>query len=174
LALQPMNKKVIRLEDSRVVNSETGEIVQETNTVTWQIPKEPNYVKVYLDQIVVLADLNGWIAKILWELVQQSGWANEGQLIIINASYKRLLSEKLGLKVQTITNAISELAKKRIILKKDRGLFLLNPQFFGKGDWADVSKIRYQVELSAQGTFVQLTGIERNSDDTEHSQAHEN
>lgn len=152
--------KVVRFETSKVVDSETGEVKQETQTYAWNPGNEPNYVKVYIDNIMVLAEINGWISKVMYELIKSVSYANKGQYIIVNAGYKRIIAENLGIKAQTVTNAINELAKKNILIRKERGVFQLNPQFFGKGDWKDIAKIRYEVEIGEQGKTVKLIETE--------------
>lgn len=92
----------------------------------------------------------------MYELIKGVTYANKGQFIIINSGYKRIVAESLGIKQQSVTNAVNQLVKKNILIKKETGVFLLNPQFFGKGEWKDISKIRYEVELSSEGKVVRL------------------
>ena len=150
---------VSKIETTRTVDTD-GMIVEETTATSFNFGKEPDYVKVYLDNIAVLAEIQGWISKVLYELIKGVTYANKGQYIIINAGYKRIVAESLGMKQQSITNAVNQLSKKNILIKKESGVFLLNPQFFGRGEWKDISKIRYEVELSAHGKVVNLKETE--------------
>jgi hypothetical protein len=147
--------KISKVETTKVVDM-NGEITEETTSVSFNYGKEPDYIKVYLDNIVVLAEIQGWISKVLYELIKGVTYANKGQFIIINSGYKRIVAENLGIKQQSVTNAVNQLSKKNILIKKETGVFLLNPQFFGRGEWKDISKIRYEVELSADGKVMRL------------------
>lgn len=152
--------KVTTMETKQVIN-EHGEILQETKAFSWSAGKEPEYVKVYIENIMVLAEINGWISKVMYELIKSVSYANKGQYIIINAGYKRIIAETLDIKPQTVTNAVNELSKKNILLKKDKGVFQLNPQFFGRGEWKDIAKIRYEVEIGIDGKTVKLIETEK-------------
>jgi hypothetical protein len=107
-----------------------------------------------------LAEISGWISKIMYELIKSVSYANKGQFIIINAGYKRIIASSLGIKLQSVTNAINQLVKKGILIKIESAVFQLNPQYFGKGEWKDISKIRYEVELNAKGKSIKLKEIE--------------
>lgn len=150
-------KNLTYLSEKKVVDVETGEIKHELETAIFKAEREPNYIKIYLEHIALLCDVPGWTSKILNELIKNATYANEGQLVIVNASYKRIIAQELGLKsAQIVTNAINELKKKKILLKKDNGVFMLNPQLFGKGEWQHVKKLRYEVEISELGTRMVL------------------
>ncbi|PEO36976.1 replication/maintenance protein RepL [Bacillus wiedmannii] len=102
--------------------------------MTFNYGKEPDYIKVYLDNIMFIAEISGWVSKIMYELIKSVTYANKGQFIIVNAGYKRILAENLGIKPQSVTNAINDLVKKGILIRKESGVFLLNPQYFSKGE----------------------------------------
>nr|WP_280166675.1 hypothetical protein [Priestia aryabhattai]MDH3129907.1 hypothetical protein [Priestia aryabhattai] len=70
--------KVSKVETTKVVDM-NGEITEETTSVSFNYGKEPDYVKVYLDNIVVLAETQGWISKVLYELIKGVTYANKGQ-----------------------------------------------------------------------------------------------
>ncbi|PGS79406.1 hypothetical protein COC69_12390 [Bacillus cereus] len=44
--------------------------------------------------------------------------------------------------------------------RKESGVFLLNPQYFGKGEWKDIAKIRYEAELNPSGKTLRLKELE--------------
>ena len=148
--------KVVETRTVKVVDNRTGEITNEVETQIKALEREPNYVKLYLDQIVKLSEITGWTSNVLYELLGDSKYANEGQIIVVNAGYKEMVAEKLGIKPQSVTNAINALKKKEIIYKVKNGVFQLNPRIFGKGEWKDVKRLRYEVELSEQGTKITL------------------
>ncbi|WP_323861713.1 helix-turn-helix domain-containing protein, partial [Xenorhabdus doucetiae] len=62
-----------------------------------------------------IAEISGWVSKIMYELIKSITYANKGQFIIVNAGYKRILAENLGIKPQSVTNAINDLVKKGIL-----------------------------------------------------------
>ncbi|MED3037194.1 hypothetical protein CBR56_28225 [Bacillus thuringiensis] len=158
--------KISMIETTKIVNPD-GEKLEETKTMTFNYGKEPDYIKVYLDNIMFLAEISGWVSKIMYELIKSVSYANKGQFIIVNAGYKRILAENLRIKSQSVTNAINHLVKKGILIRKESGVFLLNPQYFGKGEWKDISKIRYEVELNSSGKTIRLKEIEKTEEEFE-------
>ena len=154
-------KLVSQVTRNRHIDLETGEVMEEFESTIFAPEREPNYVKLYLDQLVTIANLQGWTSKVLYELIGSTTYANEGQLVIVNAGLKRLVAEKLNIKTQTVTNAITALKNQNILIPKERGVFILNPQFFGKGEWKDISKLRYEISLSSKGAEVQLIEVEK-------------
>ena len=155
----------VTMVESNTVTDENGEIKQQSRTVTWNYGKEPDYIKIYLDNIMFLAELQGWVSKVLYELIKSTSYADKGQLIIVNAGYKRIVAEKLDMKPQSITNAINYLVKNEILIKQEQGVFLLNPMFFGRGEWKDIAKIRYEIELSGKGKTLKLKSLERTEEE---------
>lgn len=103
--------KISKVETTKVVDM-NGEITEETTSVSFNYGKETDYIKVYLDNIVVLAEIQGWISKVLYELIKGVTYANKRQFIIINSGYKRIVAENLGIKQQSVTNAVNQLTKK--------------------------------------------------------------
>lgn len=147
--------KISMIERNKTVDS-NGEIIESSESTTFNFGKEPDYIKLYLDDIMFIADISGWISKVMYKLIKSVSYADKGQYVIVNAGYKRIIADELGMKPQSVTNAINQLAKKKILIKKENGVFLLNPQFFGKGEWKDISKIRYEVELGEFGKQIKL------------------
>ncbi|MEW4154097.1 replication/maintenance protein RepL [Bacillus thuringiensis] len=162
--------KVSMIETTKIVSPD-GEKLEETKTMTFNYGKEPDYIKVYLDNIMFIAEISGWVSKIMYELIKSVTYANKGQFIIVNAGYKRILAENLGIKPQSVTNAINDLVKKGILIRKESGVFLLNPQYFGKGEWKDIAKIRYEVELNSNGKTLRLKEIEKTEEELEEIEA---
>lgn len=148
--------KVTQFIKKSQVDGQTGEILSETTTTSWNAGKEPDFVKIYLDNIVFLSEIPKWVSKVLYELLKSVTYAEKGQHIVVNPAYKRVLAETLGMKPQSVTNAINQLEKENILFKKDIGYYQLNPQFFGKGEWKNIAKLRYEIELSSEGKKLRL------------------
>jgi hypothetical protein len=66
--------------------------------------------------------------------------------IVLNASVKKRIAAELGIQnIRSINNALSDLVKGKILYRVDTGLYNLNPYFFGKGDWQDISRLRLEI-----------------------------
>ena len=162
-------KSVVQITRNNMVDNETGVITEQYESTVFSHEREPNYVKLYLDHLVTIANLQGWTSKVLYELIGSTSYANEGQLVVVNSGLKKIIAEKLEMKVQSVTNAINLLKKENILIQRERGVYVLNPQFFGKGEWKDIAKLRYEVNLSAKGAEIQLIEVEKTKENTNDS-----
>jgi hypothetical protein len=133
------NGKVVFEKEVR--DFQSGEIIQTEREV--QIPKEPDFVKLYLNDLVLLKEIPQWVSGVLYALLQHMNYQNE---IILNSSVKKRIAADLGIVPKTIDNALVTFVKKNILMRQDIGVYKANPYLFGKGDWNNIRKIRLQVE----------------------------
>jgi len=149
LAQQNSNNKrrkerITYLEKKEKIDYDTGEIKEENTTRIIKIPKEDNYIKVYIKTIGLLHNLPNSADKILFELLKYVNYDNE---IIINKSVKENIAKRLELSLSRINMYISNLHKKKFLIRKNRGVYILNPFVFGKGNWRDIYNLRKELEL---------------------------
>lgn len=131
--------KVLKESTTTFVDA-NGNVIEETNIKEMSVPREPNFVKLYIDGLSRIFDLSGGENKFLIELLKYVTYDNE---ITLNSGVKKRISEKTGYKAQTIDNYISTLKRHKIIRATNyRGIFMINPEIFGKGDWKEIYKYR--------------------------------
>ena len=141
------------------INTQTGEINKETINETLRFSEEPPYIKFYLQDILYLSDMPKRYDKVLYELIKRAQWANsdQGMTITLSSGSKRLIAKQLGLNsISLISNALTDFVKAKIIKRIETGVYALNPNLFGKGDWQDISKLRLDIDydLSGKKTFM--------------------
>jgi predicted HTH transcriptional regulator len=140
-----MNLKMINLE--RVVYNETkkeidfttGEIKTEEFTNVVKIPKEPPYVKMYIDDLAKILELTSGCRSLLYFLIKKMDY--EGIITLTKSSRDRL-AEQVGVKETAIRNQITQLCQKGILRRIGTGEFEANPNLFARGDWSDIHKRR--------------------------------
>lgn len=151
-----LNKGVLKM--ARVTNTilkqtidENGQVreTEKNQTINWG--KEPNYVKLYLDDILYLSDLPKGYNSILYAFIKRMGYGNQ---LVLNAALKRMIAEEIGLSVSSINNALSKFVKGKLLKRIDTGIYLVNPQLFGKGEWKDISKIRLTATYDLKGRTI--------------------
>ena len=151
---------VIKQQITRTeVDHETGETLKETVNETLRYNEEPAFIKVYLQDILYLSDMPKRYDKVLFELVKRAQWANrdQGMTITLSSGSKRLIAKQLGLNsISLISNALTDFVKAKILKRIETGVYALNPNLFGKGDWQDIAKLRLDVDydLSGKKTFM--------------------
>lgn len=123
-------------------------------TVAWE--QEPPYVKMYLDTVLYMKDLPKGHNSILLSLLKHMSYAdsNEPQIIYVNSSMKKRIAQTLDVSVSRINNVISDLTAGEIFHRVDRGMYRVNPNLFGKGDWQDIAELRLHITFNADGKTV--------------------
>lgn len=147
------------------VDYETGEIKQTETNRTMQWESEPDYIKVYLTDICYLTNIPRACGDVLRYLCKIAAYADDedfgGMVILLNPYNRKIIQNKLGFQnSQSLTNAITELVKGKVLFKLGGGAYRLNPYLFGKGNWKDIKKLRATITWDSAGKTIK-TEIER-------------
>lgn len=142
-------KKVSKVIKSKIVDITTGEIQEEEEIIDAYVDKEPDYVKLYLKDIVALNDLPKGLDRVINVLLKTMAYDN---MIILNSFIKKQMAEELGYKtVQVLNNNINKLVNAEILFRQGTGTYQVNARYFGRGHWHDIQEIRLQQVYSAKG-----------------------
>lgn len=142
-------KKVSKVIKSKIVDITTGEIQEEEKIIDAYVDKEPDYVKIYLKDIVALNDLPKGLDRVINVLLKTMAYDN---MIILNSFIKKQMAEELGYKtVQVLNNNINKLVNAEILFRQGTGTYQVNARYFGRGHWHDIQEIRLQQVYSAKG-----------------------
>ena len=142
-----------------------GEVIEEVKNQVAYVEREPDYVKLYISDILRLQDIHKSGNDILLAIIKRMTYNND---IALFAPVKREIASDLGIKEITVSKAIELFTNKSILLRKDRGLYLINPFFFGRGKWDDIRKVRLQVIYSEEGRMILKTEFETLIADSSH------
>ncbi len=133
--------------ETDIIN-EDGELISKRANKTLSWGSEPPFIKLYLQDILYLSDIPNKHEKVLYELLKRVTYAGDenGMEVIINSSLKRRIAKELNFKnIGSISNAITDLVKGKILIRNDVGIYQFNSYFFGKGEWQDISRLRLQI-----------------------------
>lgn len=114
------------------IDHQTGEtIVTEMNYI--KKVDSDNFIMVYLSDMSSLFSIKGEIEQfILTWMWANTGWNNSP--VAIDKFIKEDLSSTHGVKPQSISDALTRLVAKGLIIKNRRLFYSLNPKYFFKGD----------------------------------------
>lgn len=149
-----MSRKKILQETTQTMTNMDGEVVQEVRSQMIQVEREPDYVKLYISDILRLQDIPKSGNEILLAMLKRMTYNND---IALYAPVKREIANELGVKEVTISKAIELFTERSILLRKDRGLYIINPYFFGRGKWEEIRKIRLQILYTKEGRMILKT-----------------
>jgi hypothetical protein len=135
------------------VNLETGELLKESTTTSKSVETEPDFVKLYLDDVLRLSNLPTVSNTILNQMLRYMNYEN---VITVTKFQKENIAQRLGVKVNTIEHAIGKFVKEGILTKVASGNYVANPYLFGKGKWANLRKLRLVVDYDAEGRSFHL------------------
>jgi len=140
--------RVGRVRKESIMDAQTGEEMVSYKTSTFNTGKEPMYVKIYIKDILYLSDLQPNLVAIVMALLKRVGFAGEDQGLCVNVNKyaKETICKEIGWEHPTsVDNAIQKLIKGKILYRVARGVYRFNPHLFGRGNWADISVLRMQV-----------------------------
>lgn len=139
----------------------TGEITKQTtsNVISWGA--EPDYVKLYLQDVLYLSDMPTQYTAALMSLLRRTSYAGDeyGMCVVLVPAIKDQICKELGFqKRQSLDNVLNKLVKGEILFRVERGMYRLNPYLFGRGTWSDIAKIRMEVTyIPGEGRTFQAT-----------------
>lgn len=131
--------------------SEEGLVINQSKQVqgtTVAVTTEPDFVKLYLNDVVKLHCLPKTSNQILRELLKLMAYDNTFR---VTAYDKRNIASKLDISSNTINNALVTLTNEGITTRLASGVYMFNPNIFGKGKWQDIQKLRVTIEYDHNG-----------------------
>lgn len=130
-------------ENYSLLDNSTGEILDLNLTKKLELDE---FIMVFFASCPQLMNLKGNHLKVLiccWKHSSYNPQNEEmGNIVHNNTGFKKACRDE-GLEISdaSIDNAISALCKKGFLIKKYRGEYLLNPQYFFKGRLSKRSKV---------------------------------
>lgn len=156
-----MTGKISQITEVTEYDGTTGEITKQSTSKTINWGTEPDYIKLYLEDVLYLSDMSTQYAAVVTSLLKRVHYAGiqEKGLCVSLSTYDRdCICEELGLKNrQSLANVLQKLVKGNILFKIGRGAYRFNPYLFGKGAWADIAKIRMEVTYDLKGRTFKST-----------------
>ena len=135
----------------QTVNYETGEITEHKLVTSSSFEKEPDYIKLYLDDIMRLSSIPKSGNNLLMALLKRMTYENE---IVIVKSIREEMCSFLGIADITFRKSMDVFCEKGILTKKNKNVYLANPDLFGRGTWQDIKSIRLLIEYNSKGRFI--------------------
>lgn len=152
--------RLIKQIEKKVVDPITGEETTVESHTEKAIPPEPDYVKLYVSDLVGLANLPKSHSAVLFELLRLMDYTN--RVIVISARSNEICN-RLGIKPNTFKKALMGLVSVGILTNESRSVYLFNPRLFGRGPWTRIRKLRLEVNYSKAGREV-IGTVERDEE----------
>jgi len=135
------HKNIVYQETTTRENAITGETEERTEIRNVRVDIEPNFVKLYIQDMCLLNEIPKQNSTVLTELLLHVNYANE---IMLPQGLKERIVDTLKISKGSLDNSLSLLVKKGLLQRLGRGVYKLNPYLFGKGKWQDIKEIRME------------------------------
>lgn len=147
--------RVTKVNTKIVTDSSSGEIMETEQSTTSILPREPDFVKLYVKDIGKMFDLTKSDDKVLFCITKHMTFSN---LVYLVMPVKKMIMAELKMPLNTLNDSIRNLSDSGIMQRQAHGVYLINPNLFAKGKWEDIVKIRMAIEYTAAGK--KITSIE--------------
>lgn len=107
------NKKIYQTETKTIIDHQTGEILQTEHNQKSFVEKEPDYVKLYLQDVARLKDLPTSASNLMTIIIKSMGYNN---LFFAFKPLKEMFCEELNMPMNTLNKQIDNLRKAQILL----------------------------------------------------------
>jgi predicted transcriptional regulator len=134
MSLIQQTKNTVSTDENGVIKHE-----EKVNLINTRTESQKDFVYAFTKSIGYLSQLTKSEINTLFGMFKYTTMQNK---IFVNKSMKQEISDDMHINFQTVENAITSLAKKGMIGRLDRGVYCLNPEFFGKGDFNNLKKIK--------------------------------
>lgn len=152
-------------EEDVLIVEKDGEAISEINKKVVYATKEPEYIKLYLDCIMVLKGLKKGLSPMLIELTKYMSYADVnslggGQVIFLNKALKELIAKNLNVTIKRVEQGITLFVKTGILKRIAVSTYQVNPNIFGKGDWVNIKNIRATFDFRNKDAIAEIVKYE--------------
>jgi len=144
------NAKIVQIAERQVLDRETGEIVQSEQERILQIPREPAYVKMYIDDLGEVLGVPQGPRGLIYHLARRVDYNG---LISLTPGVRRHICQEAGIKAQSLSNYLTTLVKHDILYRTASSEYTLNPKYFARGDWREIYKRRQSWKMTVVYNF---------------------
>ena len=151
-------KKIRSETNTTVMDLDTGELVREIRENTGYVGREPDYIKIYTDCMLVFNNMDVALSPFIVAFGRHMTYANGGNpnfrcTVRTDELVRKDVAEYCGVSDARVKQAIKALVDAEVFIpmqingKKKRGIYFVNPWVVGKGEWKDIKQLRGQFEF---------------------------
>jgi len=141
-------KKITKEINTCILDKNTGEILEHKEVKQFSIDGEPDYVKLYLQDIGRVFGLSSGNSSVMYALLKRMDYDN---LIALTPIIRQKIAYDCNTTVDVINHAISKLVSEGIFTRLGSGTFMANPDIFARGKWVDIKNMRLSITYDSEG-----------------------
>lgn len=144
-----------------VVNNETGEVLEDRELNVKYVSKEPPFIKTYIEDLSRLTGIQGSDKLVLYRIALMMDYKNE---VFLTVGVKKEIADLENMALGSVNNSITRLFKNKLLFRKDSSRYIVNPDFFGRGEWKKIFQIKTTLTYSHKGKFI-LTEVTKKAEE---------
>jgi hypothetical protein len=142
------DKKTVKNRTETIITDhKTGEVLSQESTVTYKVPQEPDFVKVYIESFTDMG-LRDHHVTLLFQLVRKMNYEN---VIALTPGARVRIGEKLKIQQQTFRNYLAVLLEADIFRRIGHGEFMVNPTY--------IAKARFEENVARQKIYYKIKQV---------------
>ena len=135
----------VKTNEIQSIDASTGEVLSKSTTNVITFPREPAYVKMYIEDLCSLAGVEEADQALLRHLLARLDY--EGY-VVLTPRVRDAISAQLAVKSKTLRNRLSRLVAADMIKPVARNEYKVNPNYFARGDWKSVCEQRLSYSMT--------------------------
>jgi len=151
-------KKIIAETNTVAIDMENGTIEREIREHTGYIGREPDYIKIYTDCMLVFNKLDIALSPFIVAFGRHMTYANADNpnfrcTVRTDELVRKDVAEYCHVSDRRVQQVIKQLIEAEVFIpisingKRKRGIYFVNPWVVGKGEWRDIKQLRGQFEF---------------------------
>jgi len=115
---------------------------------------EPSYFKAYMKDLMKVLRISDSHYLVLMSLLSRMGYNNQVNLY---PKLRRELMAEVGFKhIGSFNNSVSVLCHSGILVKVETGTYLIDPNYFARGSWDDIRRIKSTITYDDDGRIIKV------------------
>ena len=130
------NYITVEVEGKKILDEEHGTLDKMYAKIN--VGSQEEFLKIYINSIDDLASIDHQTFQVMLIVLKRAKYSEKdntyGNEFYNNDNFKEEVKTKLGLKKDnTVNKYVSNLAKAKILLRVNKGSYILNPRYFARG-----------------------------------------
>jgi len=136
---------------TRVVSTldkDTGELVERESEYLYHSNIEDSFIKMYIERLGHLARLPHGVITCFIAIVSKSSYTI---IVYLLKDDKEKIYKEFGITQSLMEKSVNLLTKHEFLIRLSQGKYLINPNYFARGSWSDIRKVRLQLDFTEDG-----------------------
>lgn len=151
-------KRILSETNTIEYHADTGKMVRNIKEHTGYVGREPDYIKIYTDCMLVFNNMDVALSPFIVAFGRHMTYANTDNpdfrcTVRTDEMVRKDVAEYCGVSDARVKQVIRELVEAEVFIpiningKRKRGIYFVNPWVVGKGEWKDIKQLRGQFEF---------------------------